>query len=839
MKLSELYLDRYLYRDNDQDSETKDSTFASLDSSDNEAASIPSGGAAQDINTGNVEVDGSVIEPGTIPSTTLDVSNWGWTQSCTFISATLNTVTWGAGTFTSANGVSYAINAGTTGVMTGKTYIYLSLLDSETVYQHNTISSTAVGLGKVLVAVAENAADSATYMLSEATQIVGDNIIANTIDASKITTGQLIVGTNVGIGTAFPTASAGAVAYLDLIETAQLGTTVIVGGYIKTSLLTADNIITGTLNANLITITNLDTSELNNDEGWDVTADNSQSVAWLTDAGALALLNSVDLATAEVTNKVLDNIADGATYSKVLTTDISSGHIILSAATGDLDDIDNGTTYGRVNVTAISAGNIILSQTSGDLDDISDGSTYGKVNLTAISAGNILLSQTSGDLDDISNGSTYAKVASTSISAGKIILTSGTGVSGSLPVGNTDATVGAILGTNVSGGGSGTNQISNSGYVTTISGGIITTGTLNANNCTITNINASNINTGTLSAITVQTSSGNERIKLISDTIQFYSGGALKATLDGTSSGNGGIRSTGDFYVANNKSYWIADTTGGSTKYGGIGVSSSNHMIITSGTSNNIYIQNNAGSSLVSIFDGSQTIFYDGINCEGNFNVDDDYTARFEGIAVYFRNSTYTNARIQGSSTAMTYEAPSDHNFYVGGTASVDAVIDANIWTNGNLLAAGTKPFLIAHPDGSNRLLKYTAQESPEVILRHRGKGNTGTSGIIKIKLPEHFTLVTEPTGNVTVNLTSIGNHNIFLEKEPTNSEINVVSSDFNVSFHYEVMAVRKGYLNSLVEIDINDKNLPENDKIIVDAVNKRKKIADEYIEKLPKVTKK
>ena len=48
-------------------------------------------------------------------------------------------------------------------------------------------------------------------------------------------------------------------------------------------------------------------------------------------------------------------------------------------------------------------------------------------------------------------------------------------------------------------------------------------------------------------------------------------------------------------------------------------------------------------------------------------------------------------------------------------------------------------------------------------------------------------------------------------------------------------MAVRKGYLNSLVEIDINDKNLPENDKIIVDAVNKRKKIADEYIEKLPK----
>ena len=41
-----------------------------------------------------------------------------------------------------------------------------------------------------------------------------------------------------------------------------------------------------------------------------------------------------------------------------------------------------------------------------------------------------------------------------------------------------NATVGATLGVNVAGGGSGANQISNSGYVTTINGNSITTGTI-------------------------------------------------------------------------------------------------------------------------------------------------------------------------------------------------------------------------------------------------------------------------------------------------------------------------------------------------------------------------
>jgi len=78
MELRDLFLDRYLYRDNNQDLGTKESSFISADSSEEEPVPIPSGGAAQDINTGNVQIDGAQLEPGTYPVTVLDVSNWGW-----------------------------------------------------------------------------------------------------------------------------------------------------------------------------------------------------------------------------------------------------------------------------------------------------------------------------------------------------------------------------------------------------------------------------------------------------------------------------------------------------------------------------------------------------------------------------------------------------------------------------------------------------------------------------------------------------------------------------------------------------------------------------------------
>ena len=66
MNLSELYLNRYLYRDNNQSSDTKGSAFVSQDSSEDIPNFIASGGAAQDINEGNV-----MINPGNLPDTTM------------------------------------------------------------------------------------------------------------------------------------------------------------------------------------------------------------------------------------------------------------------------------------------------------------------------------------------------------------------------------------------------------------------------------------------------------------------------------------------------------------------------------------------------------------------------------------------------------------------------------------------------------------------------------------------------------------------------------------------------------------------------------------------------
>lgn len=235
MQLKELYLDRYLYRDNDQEPGTKDASFASANSSDTEAVPIYSGGAAEDVNSGGRELDLDIPEfdPGDFPIPTLNISNWGWGQTCTFNSLDKDTVQWGSGQFLSASGDTYPIAAGNTEDMMGKVYIYFDINDPVK-YQQTTIHSTAVGLGKVLVAVAtpavidpSNPGNKATYVMAEATQIIGDNILANTIDVSKLVTGQLIVGTNVGLG--------------DAVD--ENGVTVIVDGYISTKKLTAEYVV--------------------------------------------------------------------------------------------------------------------------------------------------------------------------------------------------------------------------------------------------------------------------------------------------------------------------------------------------------------------------------------------------------------------------------------------------------------------------------------------------------------------------------------------------------------------------------------------------------------------
>lgn len=191
MQLPELFLDRFLYRAK-QTVETQGADYVSSNVTEPPSSAIASGNSVTDVNTNAEQLNGAVIAPGTIPATTLDLGNWGWAQTSIFSVTDADTVAWTSGTFTSANGATtLSIGAGNTGNMAAMTYVYLDINVSTTAYQISTSVTAPVGLGKVLIAVCQNGSVTATYALVQAIQIVGDNIIANTINAGKLSVAQL------------------------------------------------------------------------------------------------------------------------------------------------------------------------------------------------------------------------------------------------------------------------------------------------------------------------------------------------------------------------------------------------------------------------------------------------------------------------------------------------------------------------------------------------------------------------------------------------------------------------------------------------------------------------
>lgn len=151
---------------------------------------------------------GSVITTtylsGIVGQSNLNVANAGWTQTSAFSVTDLDTVAWSSGSFIASTGTTYSISSGNTGNMAAKTYIYLDTAVSSTVYQTTTSASTAVGAGKVLVAIAQNGAVEATFQVMgtggggmniDAASIVAGSITANEIAASTITAGKMSVTT--------------------------------------------------------------------------------------------------------------------------------------------------------------------------------------------------------------------------------------------------------------------------------------------------------------------------------------------------------------------------------------------------------------------------------------------------------------------------------------------------------------------------------------------------------------------------------------------------------------------------------------------------------------------
>lgn len=135
-----------------------------------------------------------------LPASGTSISNNNWTYSGIWSVTDADTIAWGAGTLTTSDGGSYSISGSNTGNMAAKTYIYFDLGTSYTAFQTTTTAATAIGDGKILIAIAQNGTGEANFMVMndkqvniDAANIVAGSITANEIAASTITAAKMSV----------------------------------------------------------------------------------------------------------------------------------------------------------------------------------------------------------------------------------------------------------------------------------------------------------------------------------------------------------------------------------------------------------------------------------------------------------------------------------------------------------------------------------------------------------------------------------------------------------------------------------------------------------------------
>ena len=122
-------------------------------------------GSASNANYIKYDISGATF---TIYGTTIDapiltslqsgseISIQGWQHDMTFSSTDADIVAWASGTITLLDGTTYSITSANTGNMSAPTYIYLDIATSITALQITTTPATAVGTGKILIAVAQD-----------------------------------------------------------------------------------------------------------------------------------------------------------------------------------------------------------------------------------------------------------------------------------------------------------------------------------------------------------------------------------------------------------------------------------------------------------------------------------------------------------------------------------------------------------------------------------------------------------------------------------------------------------------------------------------------------------
>ena len=108
--------------------------------------------------------------------------------------------------------------------------------------------------------------------------------------------------------------------------------------------------------------------------------------------------------------------------------------------------------------------------------------------------------------------------------------------------------------------------------------------------------------------------------------------------------------------------------------------------------------------------------------------------------------------------------------------------------------AATTKSFVIDHPTKENHQLRYACLEGPENSVYVRGRSSDPV-----IELPDYWVgLVHEDS--ITVNVTPIGNKNVWVESINNNSV--TIGSDDSTEYFYTVFAERKDVEKLEVEVE-------------------------------------
>ena len=137
------------------------------------------------------------------------------------------------------------------------------------------------------------------------------------------------------------------------------------------------------------------------------------------------------------------------------------------------------------------------------------------------------------------------------------------------------------------------------------------------------------------------------------------------------------------------------------------------------------------------------------------------------------------------------------HRFFVKdgvGNASEKLQIgSAAVYVTGHFEAT-TKSFIIDHPTKENHRLRYACLEGPENSVYVRGRSSDSV-----IELPDYWVGLVHDD-SITVNVTPIGNKNVWVESINNNSV--TIGSDDSTEYFYTVFAERKDVEKLEVEVE-------------------------------------